>query len=89
MLSDAEIRASWLNAFLDGYELPIRERAGLVTRMVEFAVRDTAAYARRVQGITPETTDAGHIWLMAWQIRAADWMLDHRSLLQNAIEHAI
>lgn len=84
-LPAAEVRAGWLKAFLDGYGLPARERVGLVTRMIEFAVRDTAGYAR-VQGITPETTDASHVWLLAWQIRAADWMLRHRRLLQNAIE---
>jgi hypothetical protein len=53
--------------------------------MVEFAVRDTAEYAR-MHDITPDTTDVEHLWLMSWQIRAADWMLDHRTLLQDAIQ---
>jgi Choline/ethanolamine kinase len=86
-LPEADVRAGWLKAFLDGYELPARERVGLVTRMIEFAIRDTAGYAR-VQGINPQTTDANHIWLMAWQVRAADWMLQHRRLLQSTIERA-
>jgi hypothetical protein len=84
-LPDAQTRAGWLRAFLDGYDLPREERAGLVTRMIEFAVRDTAGYAR-MHDITPDTTDVEHLWLMSWQIRAADWMLDHRTMLQNAIQ---
>ena len=85
-LPDAPERAAWLKTFLDSYGLPRRERAGLVTRMIEFAVRDTAGYAR-FQQITPETTDSRHLWLMSWQIRAADWMLRHRQLLQKVIEN--
>ena len=38
-LPEAGRRALWLRAFLDGYRLPRRERQGLVTRMIEFAVR--------------------------------------------------
>jgi Ser/Thr protein kinase RdoA (MazF antagonist) len=84
-LPGAEVRAAWLTAFLDGYQLPKQERVGLVTRMIEFAIRDTAGYAR-YQKITPETTADRHLWLMSWQIRAADWQLRHRQMLQNAIE---
>jgi hypothetical protein len=84
-LPDAHVRAAWLKIFLDGYELPRRQRADLVTRMIEFAIRDTAGYAR-FQRISPDTTDSRHLWLMSWQIRAADWMLRHRQMLQNTIE---
>jgi len=86
-LPDASTRARWLKAFLDGYELPRADRIGLVTRMIEFAVRDTAGFARD-RAITPEFTDPEPLWLLSWQIRAADWMLEHRRLLQRVIEGA-
>jgi len=86
-LPDAETRAQWLRAFLDGYELSKYERVGLVTRMIEWAVRDTAAFARQKDFKCVEGhANAQHLWLMSWQIRAADWMLNHRAMLQNVIE---
>ena len=45
-------RGLQLRLFLDGYGLPAAERPGLVTRMIEFAVRDCAALAELKQ-ITP------------------------------------
>jgi aminoglycoside phosphotransferase (APT) family kinase protein len=38
-LPDAEARARQLAMFLDGYELPVDDREGLVTRMIEVAIR--------------------------------------------------
>lgn len=52
--------------------------------MIEFAIRDTAG--ARDRQITPESTDPEPLWLLSWQIRAADWMLRHRTLLQTTIE---
>lgn len=84
-LPSPDVRVGWFKAFLDGYELPLVERADLVTRIIEFAVRDTAAYARR-QSITPESTDPDHLWPLSWPIRAADWMIRNRALVQKVIE---
>lgn len=53
--------------------------------MIEFAVRDTAAFARR-RKITPDSADPEPLWLLAWQIRAADWMLTHRPMLERTIQ---
>jgi hypothetical protein len=53
--------------------------------MIEFAVRDTAGFARR-RGITPESADPELLWLLSWQIRAAGWMLTHRALLESTIQ---
>jgi hypothetical protein len=83
-LPDAETRITWLKNFLDGYRLPRSERRGLVTRMIEFAVRDTAGFARS-RKITPESKDPEPLWLLSWQIRAADWLLRHRSQIENSI----
>lgn len=83
-LPEAETRIKWLKSLLDGYRLPRSERSGLVTRMIEFAVRDTAGFARS-RNITPESKDPEPLWLMAWQIRAADWMLRHRAQIEASI----
>ena len=75
-------RGTRLRSFLDGYGLPAADRSGLVTRMVEFAVRDCAdlAEARR---ITPASNDPTTLWTLAWQTRAAAWMLRHRPILER------
>jgi hypothetical protein len=59
--------------------------AGLVTNMIEFAIRDCAWEAIRAQ-VTPESTDPTPLWALAWRARAAAWMLRHRPTLQHAIE---
>jgi hypothetical protein len=53
--------------------------------MIEYAVRDTAGFAR-TRHITPESTDPEPLWLLSWQIRAADWMLANRALLERIIQ---
>jgi phosphotransferase family enzyme len=81
---DAAVRRGrQLRLFLDGYGLPTAERPGLVTRMVEFAVRDCAGLAE-VKQITPESNDPTTLWVLAWQTRAAAWMLRHRPMLERA-----
>jgi hypothetical protein len=84
-LPDAAGRARQLRAFLDGYRLPAADRKGLVDRMIEFAIRDCAALAE-IKQITPESTDSTTLWTLAWQTRAAAWMLRHRSMLQRVIQ---
>ena len=83
-LPDAVTRARHLRLFLDGYELPVAERDGLVSRMIEFAIRDCAAEATGAR-ITPESTDPAPLWGLAWRARAAGWMIRHRSLLERAV----
>jgi hypothetical protein len=84
-LPDATVRAARLRSFLDGYGLPTAERVGLVTHMIEFAIRDCAWEAIRAQ-VTPESTDPTPVWALAWRARAAAWMLGHRPMLEQAIE---
>jgi hypothetical protein len=74
-----------VRSFLEGYELAAAERTGLVTYMIEFAIRDCAWEAIRAQ-VTPESTDATPVWALAWRARAAAWMLRHRPTLEHAIE---
>jgi hypothetical protein len=84
-LPEAPARAAQLRFFLDGYQLPAAERAGLVTRMTEFAIRDCAWEAARAR-VTPESTDAAPLWALAWRARAAAWMLRHRAMLEHAVQ---
>ena len=83
-LPDAATRGTQLRLFLDGYGLPAAERSGLITRMIEFAVRDCAGLAE-VKQITPESNDPTTLWILAWQTRAAAWMLRHRPMLERAM----
>jgi hypothetical protein len=55
-LPDAVTRGAQLRLFLDGYGLPAAQRSGLITRMIEFAIRDCAGLAE-VKQITPESND--------------------------------
>ncbi|MFC6083270.1 protein kinase family protein [Sphaerisporangium aureirubrum] len=84
-LPDAATRAGWLGMFLDGYGLPAAGRDGLVTRMIEIAIRDCAAEAARA-GITGESTDPTPLWALAWRARAAAWMIRNRALLERAVQ---
>ncbi|WP_345456037.1 hypothetical protein [Actinoallomurus oryzae] len=83
-LPDATARAGQLRLFLDGYGLAAGERRGLVTTMIEYAIRDCAAEAVTTR-ITPGTTDAAPLWALAWRARSAAWMLRHRPLLERAV----
>ncbi|MEV0974282.1 hypothetical protein [Microtetraspora glauca] len=83
-LPGASVRAAQLRYFLDGYGFPVAERDGLVTRMVEYAIRDCAAEAIKGR-VTPESGDPAPLWSMAWRARSAAWMLRHRSMLESAV----
>lgn len=83
-LPPAAARAAQLRYFLDGYQLTAAARDGLVTRMIEYAIRDCAAEAVRAQ-VTPDSADPAPLWALAWRSRSAAWMIRHRTLLENAI----
>jgi hypothetical protein len=85
-LPPAAHRARQLRWFLDGYRLPVASRKGLVTAMIEYAIRDCAAEAVQA-GVTPDDAgaDPETPWALAWRARSAAWMLRHRTLLENAI----
>lgn len=85
-LPPAQERARRLGLFCDAYDLVPRLRHGLVTRMIEIAVRGAAADAVEA-GIGPETTGPIPLaWGVAWQVRSAAWMIRHRDLLEAAVQ---
>ena len=78
-------RAHQVRLFADAYGLDADERAQLVDRMVEAAVRGCANDADEA-AVTPEFVGPHPmVWGMAWQARGARWLLDHRDLLDAAL----
>jgi Ser/Thr protein kinase RdoA (MazF antagonist) len=83
-LPDARARAAQLRCFADGCRLAAADRRGLITAMIEYAIRDTAAEAIQAS-VTPQGGDHDAMWAIAWRARSAAWMVRHRSLLENAL----
>jgi hypothetical protein len=83
-LPAARARAAQLRRFADGYQLPRADRQRLVTAMIEYAIRDSAAEAIQA-GVTPQTGECDAVWAIAWRARSAAWMIRHRPLLDNAL----
>ena len=88
-LPPAEERAHQLRLFVDAYGLSTDERAQLVTRMVDHAVRDAGnelAQARGLKMAKAPTDPSDPGWAVAWRIRSAAWLVDHRPLLEAAVQ---
>jgi hypothetical protein len=83
-LPSARARAAQLRHFADGYRLAAANRQGVVTAMIEYAIRDSAAEAIQA-GVTPEAGGSDALWAIAWRSRSAAWMVRHRALLENAM----
>jgi Ser/Thr protein kinase RdoA (MazF antagonist) len=83
-LPSARARAAQLRHFADGYRLAAADRRGVVTAMIEYAIRDSAAEAIQA-GVTPEAGGSDALWAIAWRSRSAAWMVRHRALLENAM----
>lgn len=98
-LPSLDSRARQVRAIADGYGSTKRERAGLVDRMIEVAVRSAAQEAIDA-GVSAKTTrpkaasqlgggppTRGHdlLWAIAWRTRSAAWMLKHRGVLERAL----
>ena len=90
-LPSLEERARHLRAIVDAYGLSATRRRGLLDRILEFVVHDTAEQADEA-GVTPDTLDLrvdalgfNPLWALAWRARAAAWILRHRRFLQNAL----
>jgi len=82
-LPPATERARWYRSFLDGYELPRAERAGIIDLMLRWAIKDNGYYAR-TQGFRPGDASVEGLWTMTWQSRAALWTLEHHDLFTRA-----
>ncbi len=91
-LPDLPVRARQARAVLDGYGLTVTERAGMVHRMIEFAVHQARAEALAggvsVSAPAGVHTDDDYPWLWAitWRTRSASFMLRHRRLLEKVVE---
>ena len=87
-LPPAEDRARQLGLFVAAYGLDDQDRAGLVTRMIEHAVRDAAneitdPTGLRMAALPTRPSDPG--WALAWRVRSAAWLVRHRALLEEAL----
>ena len=83
-LPGAQERAVQLRHFADGYQLAAAGRRALVTAMIGYAIRDSAAEAVQA-GVTPHAGDCSALWAIAWRARSAAWMVRHRTMLENAL----
>lgn len=83
-LPSLQDRARHLRLIVDGYELPPAQRAGLVDKIIEFAVQDAAAQAMEAE-VTPESQDPEALWGITWRTKSAAWMLRHRPVLESAL----
>jgi len=83
-LPSADVRARYVRAILDGYELSRPQRVGFVDKMIEFAVHDAAEQVIETN-VTPGTQDPTPLWAITWRTRSAAWMLRHRAMLQRAL----
>jgi hypothetical protein len=89
-LGSPDDRARHLRLFLDGYRYSSKRRAGLVDRMIEFAVHSARDEAVR-GSVTPESgavDEWGYpvLWAVTWRVRSASWMLRHRPMLERTIQ---
>jgi Phosphotransferase enzyme family len=88
-LPSALDRARQAALILDGYGLDRHHRIGFVDKMIEFAIRSARDEAHTAH-VVPDTVSPAPdgfplLWAVTWRARAAAWMLDHRTILDNAI----
>lgn len=74
-------RARQARLIVDAYGSSDAERLIILDRIIEVAVREAAAEADEM-GVTPDSQ--GSLWGLAWKIRSASWMMQHRTLLEKA-----
>jgi hypothetical protein len=89
-LAPLEQRARQARLLIDGYGLEGVERVGFVTRMIEYAVH-SARYEAVVCHVTPTAPSPAPngfptLWAITWRVKAAAWMLEHRSALEAVLE---
>lgn len=88
-LPSAAQRAHQLRLFVDGYGLEGPDRAQLITRMIEHAVRDAGNELAEAGGLKMAKAPSGPSdpgWAVAWRIRSAAWLVANRPLLESAIQ---
>ena len=93
-LPPPEARARQLGLFVDAYGMDGVERAQLVTRMIEHAIRDAANEITDAGGLkmskalsfSSAVGESDPAWALAWRVRSAAWLVRHRRLLEAAIQ---
>ncbi len=87
-LPPVESRLGTLRAMVDGYELPVADRAKLIQYMIEVATVAAAGEAE-FAGVRPDgaigASDEETMWAIAWRTRSAATMIEHRRKLVDAI----
>lgn len=83
-LPDAATRARRLALIVDGYGLPLGDRAALVDRMVEIAVLSAREDAVE-SAVTRDGAATPVVWGVVWRTRSAAWMIRNRPLLLRAL----
>lgn len=81
-LPPVEERARQLRLLVDAYGLTAEQRNGLLDRIIEVAICETAQEAID-QKVTLESE--GPLWGMAWRARAAAWMIRNRDVLEREL----
>ncbi len=87
-LPPAADRARQLRLFVDSYGLTDGERSGLVTRMVDFAIRDAANELDEPGALKMAKRPTGPDepgWGIAWRLRSALWLVQNRALLEASL----
>lgn len=83
-LGSVEARARQVRLLLDGYQLPVSQRAGFVARMRDFAILAAAEEAIEAK-VTPETIDTRLLWAVTWRTRSAAWLVKHHDALERIV----
>jgi hypothetical protein len=81
-LPSPSARTRQVRLLTDAYGASRAQRQGLVERIIEVVVRETAEEAIEAE-VTPESH--GPLWGLAWRARAAGWILRHRALLERSL----
>lgn len=82
-LPPSEKRAAQVRLMCDAYGLSAAERQGMVERIMNVIICETAHEA-----IDPKLTmeSMGSLWGFAWRTRSLYWILRHREMLENALK---
>lgn len=88
--TDLAAKAGLLAVFLRAYGVPRDGWAAVVRGMVDYAIRDAAYEATRLE-VAPDTVPADDSveWRLAWRSRSAAWIVrNQRQILELADAHA-
>lgn len=87
--TDLPDKAELLASFLDAYGVPRDGWAAVVRGMIDYAIRDTAYEATRLE-VAPNSVPAADSveWRLAWRSRSAAWMVrNERRIVELASSH--